>query len=577
VVVCSYFIYTKLLCVDTHKNELNTNKGGYLAKSYKNLNPLMTDFYQLTMSSVFFHEGRKDEEGTFYMYWRNPPFKGNYTLASGLEGVIDFLNNFQFKDEDIAYLSTITNKDGTLMFKKEFLDFLRKMKLDLDVEAVPEGTVMVGQGPVIRVSGPIIQCLLVESAILNIINSSSIVSTRASRLSTVLAKENAACIDFSLRRSPSLDIMVARAAFIGGLQTTATTNSGKELGIPIVGTMAHSFITSFQQDGLSNSDVERLAFRTYLRNMPGNSVLLIDTFDPKRGIVNALKVAAEMKIPLVGLRIDSGDIYELSWYAKEQIDKFNKQHSNLFKHTNIFLTDGLDEIKIRDLFERSRKENRGSFPAKKFGVGTNLGNPGPLSGGVYKLSAFRPNSNEPFTPTMKLSGKRINPKDLVPEKSSLPGAQLNTLRLYNEDGKVVAEVIVDTSENNSDIRYIEDNKKAFRFNGSSQTIEDLPKFTTTKPLLVPIFKRQKGSVASLVYNVALENSKSDQYIDSLRKIREFSKVEINAMPDNIKDLEKQETIPLYISVSVYENAKKIIEKNSVIVDIEKNSVIVDTE
>ena len=186
---------------------------GYLADSYRELSPMKTDFYQLTMAQGYFDEGRKDEEATFYMHWRMPPFDGGYTVAAGLEGVVDFLKNFKFTDERIAYLRS-QERDGKRLFSDEFLDYLQKTPLKLDVQGVPEGTVMTGQGPVIRVTGSLVQAQLVESAILNIVNSASIVATRAARLDE--AAKGRPFADFSLRRSPDLSTSVARSAFIGG-------------------------------------------------------------------------------------------------------------------------------------------------------------------------------------------------------------------------------------------------------------------------------------------------------------------------------------------------------------------------
>ena len=536
---------------------------GYLSQSYKDLNPLMTDFYQLTMSSVFYETGRKDEEATFYMYWRKPPFKGGYTLAVGLEGVVDFLKNFRFDAESIAYLETLKDKNGRPMFKKDFLAYLRNVKLDVTVDAVPEGTAMIGQGPVVRVSGPLIQCQLIESAILNIMNANSIVATRAARIASILLKHDASCAYFSLRRAPALDLSVPRSAYIGGVLATANIDAGMKLGIPIVGTMAHSFVTSFQQKGLSNSDVERLAFRTYLKAMPGNSVLLVDTFNAKQGIINAIEVSIELKNPLNGVRLDSGDLYELSWFAYEKIEQAKKEHPELFKDTQIFLTDGLDEKKIEEFFKRSQAEKGTEFPAKRYGVGTNLGNPGPLSGGVYKLSAFRANANQPMTPTMKIAGRKEGQKGLLGEKSSLPGEKLDTLRLLNADGKIVAEVVVDTSLMHDGLPEVDallKSRKAIRLNGGEETLEELPEFKTSTLLLQPVFKRQDGGKPSIFVNNESVASQNNKLVE-LKSINAYAQQQMASMPEEIKKLSEHGKLPLFISPGIYENIKKIAEKN----------------
>ena len=560
------FLFSGKFLFDRYSNNADESpeKQGYLSQSYVDLNPLMTDFYQLTMSSVYYSTGRKDEEATFYMFWRKPPFKGRYTLAVGLEGVVDFLRNFHFDSESIEYLKTLKDKNGNPMFKDDFLTYLSTLELDVDVDAVPEGTVMLGQGPVIRISGPLIQCQLIETAILNIMNSNSKVATRAARITSVLSKYNASSADFSLRRAPSLDLSVPRAAYIGGILTTANIDAGMKLGIPIVGTMAHSFVTSFQQPGLSNSDVERLAFRTYIKEMPGNTVLLVDTFNAKKGIINAIEVSIETKNPLNGIRLDSGDLYKLSWFAHEKIEEAKKQHPELFKDTQIFLTDGLEENKIEEFFKRSQKEKGKEFPAKRYGIGTNLGNPGPLSGGVYKLSAFRANANQPMIPTMKLSGKKHNPQNLLGEKSSLPGEKLDTLRLLNAEGKIVAEVIVDlslVSDGLSDVDALLKNKKAIPMNQNGHTLQDLPEFKTSILLLKPVFKRQGVGKPALHVSETPTTTKEDPLTD-LKAINAYAQQQVASLPEELKKLSKPGKIPLFISPGIYENIQKIAEKNN---------------
>ena len=546
----------------SNKPEESRESQGYLSQSYADINPLMTDFHQLTMSSVYFSTGRKDEEATFYMFWRKPPFGGRYTVAVGLEGVVDFLKNFSFDSESIDYLKTLKDKNGNRLFKDDFLTYLSTLELDVDVDAVPEGTVILGQSPVLRISGPLIQCQLIESAILNIMNANSIVATRGARVSTILNKHGASAADFSLRRSPSLDLSVPRAAYIGGILSTANIDAGTKLGIPVVGTMAHSFVTSFKQPGLSNSDAERLAFRTYLKEMPGNSVLLVDTFNAKQGIVNAIEVSIEMKNPLNGVVLDSGDLYKLSWFAHDKIEQAKQQYPELFKDTQIFLTDELDENKIEGFFTRSQKEKGQEFPAKRYGISTNLGNPGPLTGGVYKLSALRANAGQPMVPTMILSGKKHNPNNLLGEKSSLPGEKLDTLRLLDAGGQIVGEVIVDLSLVHGGLPEIDalvKNKKAIRMNQKGHALQDLPEFKTSTLLLKPVFKRQGAGKTAVYLNEKQTAVKVDKSAE-LKAINAYAQQQVASLPEALKKLPKPGKIPLFISPGIYENIKKIAEK-----------------
>ena len=296
---------------------------GYLAKTYtpEVLSALNTDQYQLTMAQSYFNQGRQEEEAVFYMHWRSSPF-GGYTVASGLEGVIDYLQNFKFTDEDINYLKT-KKEGGARLFTDEFLDYIKNTPLDIQVDAVPEGTVIPegNKGPVIRVKGNLVHCQLVETAILNIVNSSSIVTTKAAKVvdsgnitiePDVKPEDYQAhdakpklFADFSTRRRPDLGFQVDRAAHIGGFGSTSNTAASKILGIPAVGTMAHAYIMGFQQEGLSNKDVELKAFKQWFDDQPNNSVLLVDTFDPIEGVKNAIQAAKEKGTPLKGIRLDS--------------------------------------------------------------------------------------------------------------------------------------------------------------------------------------------------------------------------------------------------------------------------------
>lgn len=526
---------------------------GYLANSYKDLNPTKTDMYQLTMAQGYFDQGRQDEEATFYMHWRNPPFGGGYTLAAGLEGVVDFLNNFKFDKEKIDYLRTLEKK-GKRVFSDEFLDHLSDMKLNLQVDAVPEGTVMTGQGPAVRITGSLVQAQLVESAILNIMNSASIVATRASRIDEAAAGRPFA--DFSLRRAATLDSAVARSSYIGGAAFTADLDAARVLGIPPTGTMAHSWIMGFKaavegyveakKEGMdwispyhgsvdrqafegyvkeavdsvypnvTNSEIELAAFKAYLHSMPHNSVLLIDTFDPIQGVKNAIRAATEMNVELDGIRLDSGDLYADSWKAKGLLDEARKTHPQLFNNTKIFATDGLDEKSIQAMQKRSLEEKGEELPIQVYGVGTELGNPGPLRGGVYKISAseiihedFEASLdgdnvrtaivNEKTIPitrdmvrTMKVAGVATNDPTLPGPKSSMPGIELNTLRLKDANGKIIADVIIDES-----LRKGDDWKSLVQegvVDAAGKKVE-LGEVASAETLLKPIFTRQKDGTS----------------------------------------------------------------------------------
>ena len=598
---------------------------GYLDDSYRELSPLKTDFYQLTMAQGYFDEGRQNEEATFYMHWRTPPFGGGYTVAAGLEGVVDFLKNFKFTEERIAYLRSQA-RDGKRLFSDAFLDYLKNTPLKLDVDGVPEGTVMTGQGPVIRVKGSLVQAQLVESAILNIVNSASIVATRASRLDE--AGQGRPFADFSLRRAPDLATTVSRASFIGGASHTADADASMRLGIPVTGTMAHAwmmghkaaisgyveakkaghperwvspYVESLNRDyyenlvretvdavwpDVTNSEIELTAFKAYLKSMPTNSVLLIDTYEPIQGIKNAIKASIEMGTKLNGIRLDSGDLYDLAWKGRELLDAAKAEHPELFGATKIFATDGLDEKKIVELQERSLREKGIELPIDVYGVGTELGNPGPLRGGVYKVSANEiiredfeaaldaegnpkdtvtvgqeviPVKRE-FVGTMKVAG--VNPKDpsLPSEKSSMPGAELDTMRLKDKDGTIVADVIVDNRlRAPNDWQELLDNVV-----GVDGKKVDMNNVVSAETLLKPIFRRQPEGPSAYVYpehgapgmRPAFEGSTT--MVTDLDQIKTYAREQRASLSAPIKSILKPKTQPILMDSKVCEQRQEIM-------------------
>ena len=615
---------------------------GYLEDSYRNLNPLKTDMYQLTMAQGYFDQGRQDEDVTFYMHWRNPPFNGGYTVAAGLEGVVDFLNNFKFKPEDIAYLRTIEQK-GKRLFSDKFLDYLASTDLKLQVDAVPEGTVMTTSGPVLRVRGPLAQAQLVESAILNIVNSSSIVATRAARLTDV--SDGRPVADFGLRRAPTLDGSVARASFIGGAVATSDVAAAKQLGIRPTGTMAHAWIMGFKAaiegyteakkagrperwispyhestdrefyenlvrtavdkvyPNVSSNEIELVAFKAYLKSMPTNSIMLIDTFEPVQGIKNAIQAAIEMNVPIDGVRLDSGDLYALSWAGRNLLDEAKKTHPDLFGNTKIYATDGLDEARIYELQQRSLKETGKPLPIDVYGVGTELVNPGPLRGGVYKVSAneiiredFECNiSGEGFSVnekgeltnakgevietvmlgeeripikhdmigTMKVAGtNKLNPA-LPSEKSSMPGAGLDTLRLRGADGKLIADVIVDTA-----LHSLEDWQKLIKEGqqyvvDTAGTLVDTSAATAADLLLKPIFARGKEGASQYVYDAHGAPPKKPAYaggpeVTDLKVIQDYAKVQRDILPEQIRRFNDPHPQPILMGQDVVTKRQAIM-------------------
>jgi nicotinate phosphoribosyltransferase len=351
------------------------------------------------------------------MFFRKNPFQGGYTIACGLAQVVDFLHNFRFSEEDIAYLQTLQGNDGQLLFERAFLEYLQKLQFTCDIDAIPEGTVVFPQEPMLRIKGPILQCQLLETPILNMLNFQSLIATKAARIGRVVKDEP--ILEFGLRRAQGVDgaVTASRAAYIGGCAATSNVLAGKLYGIPVKGTHAHSWIMSF--------DTEAEAFETYAEVMPNNCVFLVDTYDTLEGVKKAVEVGKKLRArgyKMAGIRLDSGDLAYLSIEARKILNAAG------FQDTNILASNDLDEHIIASL------KNQGAT-INVWGVGTKLvtAYDQPALGGVYKLAAIRNNLDE-WDYKLKLSEQTI--------KISTPGIQ-QVRRYYNEK-EFIADMIYDT-------------------------------------------------------------------------------------------------------------------------------------
>ncbi|MBN1897971.1 MAG: nicotinate phosphoribosyltransferase [Spirochaetes bacterium] len=369
---------------------------------------LLTDLYELTMMQGYFFNA-PGLKGVFDMFFRKMPFQGGYSVFAGLEDAIQAILNIRFSDQQIDYLNSLH------LFEKKFLQFLKTFAFTGDIYALKEGTVVFPNEPLIRVEGNIIQTQLIESMLLNFINFQSLIATKASRIA--LAAEGDAILEFGLRRAQGVDgsLSASRAAFIGGAQATSNVLAGQMYDIPVKGTMAHSWVMSF--------DNEFDAFEKYAVMYPDQCILLVDTFDTlKSGIPNAIKVFKKMKargIKNYGIRLDSGDLEYLSKEARKMFDTSD------LKETKIFASNELDEWIISQL-----KQNKS--PIDAWGVGTRLvtgEGEGALSG-VYKIVAK--DEGRGFTACIKISNN--------PEKISNPGIK-NIYRFYDKEGMAIADLV----------------------------------------------------------------------------------------------------------------------------------------
>lgn len=374
---------------------------------------LLTDLYQLTMAYAHWKEGR-NQDAAFHLHFRTPPFKGGFTIACGLEPVVRYIESFRFDASDVAYLATLTGADKRPLFDQGFLDHLRELKLSVDVDAVPEGTVVFPNEPLVRVTGPLIHCQLLETALLNIVNFQSLVATKAARV--CLSALGEPVLEFGLRRAQGPDggLSASRAAYVGGVASTSNVLAGKVHGIPVAGTHAHSWVMSF--------DDEKESFEAYARAMPNNCVFLVDTYDTLQGVRHAVEVGHKLRAEgheLLGIRLDSGDLAWLSIEARKILDDAG------FPNAFIVGSNDLDEHIITSLKTQGAR-------ISVWGVGTKLAtsNDQPALGGVYKLAAVRSPGGE-WQPRLKLSEEAV--------KISTPGLQ--QVRRYKDAEGFVADVI----------------------------------------------------------------------------------------------------------------------------------------
>ena len=372
---------------------------------------LIMDYYEMTMSYNYFKLGRKDEIVYFDMFFRKNPDRGGFTIMAGLQQLIEAINDIHFTQGDIEYFKQCGLDD------EEFFDYLRDFKFTGTIYAIPEGTPVFPYEPLITVKAPIIEAQLIETFMLVTINHQSLIATKAHRI--VQEAKGRPVFEFGARRAQGYDgsHYGARAAYIGGVAGTATVSAGKDFNIPVVGTMAHSYVQSF--------DSEYEAFASYAKVYPDSTVLLVDTYDTlKSGVPNAIRVAEEILKPmgkrLKGIRLDSGDISYLTKKARMMLDVAG------FTDCKITVSNSLDEYLIRSILEQGAKID-------SFGVGENLivSKSSPVFGGVYKLTAIVKDGQ--IIPKIKISENT--------EKITNPGYKKVYRLIEKETGKAIADLL----------------------------------------------------------------------------------------------------------------------------------------
>lgn len=450
---------------------------------------LLIDLYEITMSYGYWKEKKAEEKACFQLFFRKFPFGGQYVIFAGLQRIIDRLEEFQFTKEEISYLASLKTEANTPLFEKDFLKYLLKLRFQCDIDAMREGEVIFAFEPLIRVTGPLLQCQLLESILLNEINFACLAATKASRICYAAGKNPV--IEFGLRRAqgPDASMIAARSSVIGGCSFTSNTLAGMLYDIPVVGTMAHSWVMTF--------DHQLDAFFAYAKTCEDQVYLLVDTYDTIQGVKDAIIVGKELQKKgkkLRGIRLDSGDLLELSKKSRVLLNEAG------LLDTKILASNELDELKISEL------KKQGAC-IDVWGVGTNLVTCKPESAldGVYKLSAI---FQDKWKKKIKLSEEGA--------KISDPGI-LQVRRIFDQK-KAMGDVIVEEGKIHNMVGHalFQNSKRDFSKKES-------------EALLVPIFRK-----GQLVY----ENP-------SLFEIQKFCKNRLTLFPEEVVRLESP--IPFFVS------------------------------
>ncbi len=387
----------------------------HLEHFYRSGFALMTDLYQLTMAYGYWKSDMAERQAVFHLFFWKSPFGQPYAIAAGAALLADYLNRFRFTAEDVQYLGRLTGSNDQPLFSESFLNYLQRLQLTVEVDAVREGSVVFPNTPLVRVTGPLLQCQLLETILLNLVNFSTLIATKTARI--VQAARGDSVLEFGFRRAQGIDgaLTGARAAYIGGCHATSNVLAGRLFGIPVKGTHAHSWVMCFED--------EITAFRQYARVLPHNSIFLVDTYDTIQGVHNAVTVGKEMReqgYEMTGIRLDSGDLAELSKRARGILDEGG------FPEAAIVASNELDEYAIAQLKDSGA-------PIAIWGVGTRLATAydQPALGGVYKLAAIQGPDGQ-WQNRLKLSETEA--------KTSIPGMQ-QVRRFVGPEGRPMGDMI----------------------------------------------------------------------------------------------------------------------------------------
>ncbi len=428
----------------------------HLQTFYRDSFGLLTDLYQLTMAYGYWQQRLHHRPAVFHLFYRRPPFEAEPITVAGLELVVDFLRNFRFEVSDIQYLGGLRDRSGKPLFPEAFLHYLQRLRFSGSLYALPEGRIAFPQEPILRVEAPLLEAQLIETALLNLVNYSSLVATKARRI--VQAAQGGAVLEFGLRRAQGIDggLTASRAAYIGGCAATSNVLAGKHYGIPVKGTHAHAWVMVFED--------ELEAFRAYAEAFPTDCIFLVDTYDSIEGVQRAIRIGAELRskgFELKGIRLDSGDLAALSKEARGLLDRAG------FPDVQIVASNDLDEYRIAELLQRDAAIDT-------WGIGTRLVTAfdQPALTGVYKLSAIQDTQGR-WQDRIKLSERAA--------KRSLPGRQ-QIWRGYDQEDRLVFSLISNADTDEPDERMVPFDE---------EEVHPRPVAARSEALLQPIFDAGK--------------------------------------------------------------------------------------
>ncbi|CNI11419.1 nicotinate phosphoribosyltransferase [Streptococcus agalactiae] len=466
---------------------------------------LHTDLYQINMMQVYFNKGIHNKRAVFEAYFRKVPFENGYAVFAGLERIVRYLENLSFSDSDLSYLEE-------LGYPEEFLDYLKNLKMELTVKSAKEGDLVFANEPLVQIEGPLAQCQLVETAILNIINYQTLVATKAARIRSVI--EDEPLLEFGTRRAQEMDAAIwgTRAAIIGGANATSNVRAGKIFNIPVSGTHAHALVQTYGDD--------YQAFKAYAETHK-DCVFLVDTYDTLRvGVPNAIRVAKEMgeKINFLGVRLDSGDLAYLSKKVRQQLDDAG------FPNVKIYASNDLDENTILNLKMQKAKID-------VWGVGTKLitAYDQPALGAVYKIVSIETDAGS-MRDTIKLSNNA--------EKVSTPGKKQVWRITSRAKGKSEGDYITFADTDVTQLDEIEMFHPTYTY--INKTVRDFD----AVPLLVDIFDKGK-----LVYQ-----------LPSLQEIQEYGRKEFDQLWDEYKRVLNPQDYPVDLARDVWQNKMDLIDR-----------------